>query len=194
MKLKVRLESCAKRTKMNTDSKMGTISMMLSLILLISSCQKRQECAVIENNSYKGYGIFYYENHFQDFFTELHFIPVCTGKDDLLHLKNLNPQVGLNFYCDFEDSFLRAIAMHSKIISDESGFESYLTPVYIEFEEGLDYQEILEKTKEKPEFTNLHIPLNKGDTLLVRYLISQTSLLSSLIQINHIEFFSFVEE
>jgi hypothetical protein len=168
--------------------------MMSSLILLISSCQKGQECAAIENNSYKGYGVFYFENDFQDFLTELRFIPVCTGKDDLLHLRNLNPQVGLDFKCAFDDSFLRTVAMHSKVISDESGFESYLTPVYIEFEEGSDYRKILKKSNGRQEFTNWHIPLNKGDTLLVSYLISQVTLLSKLIQINHVEFFSFTEE
>jgi hypothetical protein len=134
---------------------------IILLIILTNSCQK--ECAAVQNNSYKGYGFFYFENYFQDSRTELRFIPVCIKKDDLLHFKNLNPQIGLDMYCLFDDSFLRNVAMFSKIIYDEqSGYEHYLTPVYIEFEEASDYQERLKKSDVDQGYIEYGIPLNNN--------------------------------
>jgi hypothetical protein len=167
-------------------------SVIILLIILTSSCQK--ECAVIKNNSYKGYGIFYFENYFQDSRTELRFIPVCTEKDDLLHFRNLNPQIGFDVYCLFDDSFLRNVAMHSKTIPDkQSGYEYYLTPVYIEFEEALDYQERLKKSDVNQGYTKYDIPLTNNDTLMVKYFFSGADL-SQIIKINRVDFLSFVEE
>jgi hypothetical protein len=161
----------------------------LILITLLTSCQQKgKECVIIKNNSYKGYGFFYFKNRFQDSFTELRFIPVCAEKEDLLHFRNLNPQTGLDFYCFYDDSFLRTLALHSKIVSEEFGFETYLTPVYIEFEETPDFQEQFVKLYHYPDY----ISLNNRDTLMVNYVFSGAHL--SNIKIDKIEFFSFVEE
>jgi hypothetical protein len=161
------------------------------LMMLTSSCQK--ECVVIKNNSYKGYGFFYFENRFQDSSTELRFIPVCAPKDDLLHFRNLNPQIGLDMYCYFDDSFLQTIAMHSKVIPDELGFEYYLTPVYVEFEEASDYQERLKKFNGKQEYLRDYPRWSMKDSLIIKYFVSY-AYLSQIIKINRIVFLSFVEE
>jgi hypothetical protein len=168
---------------------------IILLMALTSSClQKEKECVVIKDNFYKGYGFFYFTNRHQDSYTELCFIPVCTEKKDLLHFRNLNPQTGLDVYCDrFDDSFLKNIAMYSKVISGESGLEYHITPVYIEFEEAWDYQERLQRSDVNQPYLQKSIPLNDRDNLMVSYFLSG-ALLSQIIQINKIEFFSFAEE
>jgi hypothetical protein len=156
--------------------------------------QKDKECNTRKKNSYKGYGIFYFKNRYQDSSAELCFIPIDTKKEDLLHLKNLNPQMGLAVYCDrSDDSFLNNIKMHSKIIPTDSDLEYYITPVYIEFEETGDYPERLKKSDAKQTYRQGYIPLSDSDTLKVNYFFSDVTL-AYIIQINKIEFFSFVEK
>jgi hypothetical protein len=169
-------------------------TLTLAVITLLISCQQNgKECAVIENNSYNGYGFFYFKNHFQDSSTELRFIPVCANKEDLLHFRNLNPQMGLDTYCYFDDSLLRTIAMHSTIIPDESGFEYYLTPVYIEFEEAPNYQERAKIINRKKQYIRDYPDWSMKDSLSIRYFLSYEHL-NNIIKINRIEFLSFVEK
>jgi hypothetical protein len=156
--------------------------------------QKDKECNARKKNSYKGYGIFYFMKQSKHSSAEVYFIPVCTEKEDLLHLQNLNPQTGLAVYCDrSDDSFRNNIRMHSKIIPADSGLEYYIAPVYIEFEETGDYPERLKKSDAKQTYRQGYIPLSGSDTLKVNYFFSDVTL-AYIIQINKIEFFSFVEK
>jgi hypothetical protein len=165
----------------------------IAFITLFASCQQK-ECAVIKNNSYKGYGLFYFTNRNQNLSVELRFIPVCTEKEDLIHCRNLNPQTGIDVYCDeWDDSFLKNIAMHSKTVPGADSLEYYLTPAYIEFEEAGNYRELLGRSNVNQPYLQKDIPLNDRESLTVSYFFS-TALLSQIIQINQIEFFSFVEE
>lgn len=163
------------------------ISVLLTTLVLITSCQKH--CPHIENNSYKGYGFFVFRNDFQDGYTELLFIPVCSDIENLLHFKNIETHTGLSFLCYGRDSLLRNLAKSSYIvpIDKETNYEQYLTPVYIDF---IQVESSIEDVSRYPKTEETdHILLPK-DTIIAHYYWTK-NIIYNIIRIKQIKYYSF---
>ena len=173
-------------------SKMKMVSVQTKLFLLVillgmQSCLK-QQCIPIKNDTYKGYGIFSFQNEFQDGWTELTFIPVCCSLSDLLHFNHLSPQRGLSFYCSSNDSLLKKLRKNATMILVDKNIniQMYLTPVYIDF-----------KGKEKNEASSnrlynegIYLTLNMKDTTIAYYDVTYSEF-RRIIDINEIKYYNF---
>lgn len=169
---------------------------LIFIIMLTVSCHER--CHSIEDNAYKGYGFFFFENHFQCGNTQLFFIPVCCDLEDLLNFKNLDPQIGLCFFCWGGDSLLMNIAMNSTIVSidEPTNYEMYITPVYIDFKEAPDCKldpfgnDVRKYSKEENWWS---ATLNREDTIdrFTGYCYYTMSDIHNIIDIKKIQFYSF---
>ncbi|MCL1943929.1 MAG: hypothetical protein FWF54_10335 [Candidatus Azobacteroides sp.] len=122
------------------ENKTMTIIVAVLFLLLTVSCKK--QCTGIIGNIYKGYGFFYYyQQDHQDGYYEIHFIPVCNDKEDVIKMNDnsLKPMPGLSFHCTKRNRRFRDIFIYSKAFNlyDENGtVNAYqfvrILPVYIE--------------------------------------------------------------
>lgn len=167
---------------------------IIALIVFIFTLSCKNEKVVIEDNSYKGFGFFFFKNNFLDGNTDLYFIPVSCRLNELLNFKNINQQLGLSFKCYGGDSLLKKIAANSTVVKFNISFEAYLTPVFIEFEEA-PFDSAYSWNGDVRKYSKLHsqtiVTLNQKDSLIVKYIPTNTDI-HKIINIKSVRCYSFI--